>query len=287
MKLLTADAIPKVLREIPQPPKKLYLLGKLPPEHLIYLTIVGARNHTSYGKNTCMKLIEGLSGYPIVIVSGLALGIDTIVHDTALRAGLSTVAFPGSGLDPSVLYPRNNFALAQKILDAGGAIVSEFEPETKAALWTFPQRNRLMAGISRATLIIEATEKSGTLITARLATEYNRDVMAVPGSIFSEMSAGPHLLLRLGATPITKSEDILQQLGFDVSATDENKSEKLEALADCSAEEKEILGLLSEPTERDEIARSLGKPIHEINTTLSIMEIKGLIREEFGEIRRA
>lgn len=287
MKVITGDEIPKALREIPQPPKKLYLLGKLPPEHLIHLTVVGARNHTSYGKEACSKLIEGLAGYPIIVVSGLALGIDAVVHETALRVGLTTVAFPGSGLDPSVLYPRNNFALAQKIIDAGGAVVSEFEPETKAALWTFPKRNRLMAGISRATLIIEATEKSGTLITARLATEYNRDVMAVPGSIFSDMSSGPHLLLRLGATPVTKSEDILQQLGFDILEANENKNERLEALANCSDEEKEILKLLGEPIERDDIARSLNRPINEVNATLSVMEIKGLIKEEFGEIRRA
>ena len=133
----------------------------------------------------CKHLIEGLRGYPIVIVSGLAYGADAAAHRAALEVGLPTVAVPGSGLDWDILYPRANVGLAREILKAGGALLSEEEPETKAADWTFPKRNRVMAGLSRATLIIEAKELSGSLITARLTVEYNRELLVVPGSIFS------------------------------------------------------------------------------------------------------
>ena len=286
MHRIQKDNIPKALLELPEPPKKLYIIGTLPKEEQVYLTIVGSRKHTSYGRDACVRLIESLAGYPIVIVSGLAMGIDTIVHETALRVGLTTIAFPGSGLDPKVLYPRTNHRLAQKIVKQGGCLLSEFEPKTEAALWTFPKRNRLMAGISQATLIIEAEKESGTLITSRLATEYNRDVMALPGNIFSPTSSGTNMLLRLGATPITRSEDILEVLGFDIEDSVESHSKRLEALADCSDEEKKILAVLREALPRDELARILNKPVHEVNETLSILEIKGLLKEEYGEIRR-
>src|SRR3989344_5297892 len=158
IKKLTSGNFPPQLLEIPQPPKELF--------------IVGSRKYTTYGKEACEKLIEGLRGYPIVIVSGLALGIDSIAHKKALDVGLTTIAFPGSGLDPKVLYPATNAHLAERIVEAGGAVISEFEPDFRATPWSFPQRNRLMAGISDAVLVIEAEQKSGTLITSRLATEY-------------------------------------------------------------------------------------------------------------------
>lgn len=286
MKKISGDAIPKALREIPQPPKLLYVIGELPESHLIHLTVVGSRKHTSYGRDSCQALIRALAGYPVVIVSGLASGIDSIAHETALEVRLPTIAFPGSGLDPSVIAPRQNLKLAEKILEHGGCLVSELEPKATPTEWTFPQRNRLMAGISRATLIIEAQIKSGTLITAKLATDYNRDVLALPGPINSPNSEGTNMLLRIGATPITKPEDLLEALGFDVTNTAGPTQQRLDAILDCSPPEKEILEALSEPTERDELCRKLNKPIHEINMTLTIMELKGLIKEEYGEIRR-
>lgn len=282
MKLLEENEIPKQLLEIPQPPKKLYCIGTIPKPGSVYLTIVGSRKHTSYGRDVCEKLIEGLRGYPIVIVSGLALGIDSIAHRKAIDTGLTTVAFPGSGLNPKNLYPASNRVLAEKIVTSGGALISEFEPDTKAAMWTFPKRNRLMAGIAKAVLIIEAQEKSGTLITSKLATEYNRDIGAVPGSIFSELSAGTHMLIRLGATPIANASQLLELLGFEPTENTDVSRE----LIDCSIEELQILDLLREPIPKDELLRLLQKPIHEANATISILEIKGLIKEELGEIRR-
>ena len=279
------DLWPESFLEIPQPPKKLFIIGQIPdPKEYTYLCVIGSRKYSSYGREVCEKLIEGLTGYPIVIVSGLALGIDSLAHESALLNGLKTVAFPGSGLSKKVIYPRNNFSLAQKIVNSGGCLISELDPETKAAEWTFPQRNRLMAGISKAVLIIEAEEKSGTSITAKLAIDYNKDVFAVPGSIFSTNSAGPNRLIRDGATPIRNAEDLLLALGFKPNDNIETPNKIIE---NCSPEEKEILVLLNEPMARSEISRATGKSISEINQTLSIMEIKGIIKESLGEINRS
>lgn len=283
MKQLTGNDIPTIFQEIPQPPKTLYIQGSLPPEGTIYLTVVGSRKHTSYGMDVTRSLLRGLAGYPIAIVSGLALGIDTIAHQTALEVGLTTIAFPGSGLDDLVLAPASNKKLRDAILDAGGVVLSPFPPTFPANAWSFPERNRLMAGMSKATLVIEAAEKSGTLITARLALDYNRDVLVVPGPITSPASIGTNKLIRMGATPILRSEDILEALGFEVAHDSSDTRIPLEQL---SAEERAVLELLREPTERDEIARELGKPIYEISATLSMLEVKGFIKEELGEIRR-
>jgi len=280
---LKPEQFPKALLEIPQPPKTLYIRGKLPDKDIIYLAVVGSRKYTSYGKDVCEKLIRGLKGYPIVIVSGLAIGIDSIAHRTAINNNILTIAFPGSGLDNSILHPRTNIKLAQDIIDHGGCLISELEPSWKATLYSFPQRNRLMAGISKAVLIIEAEEKSGTLITARMALDYNRDVLAVPGNIFSSNSNGTNWLIRQGATPITSSEDILEALGFQIKKPKISDEDKY---IDCSIEEKKIIELLREPMERNDLIRESGMDTASANALLSIMEIKELIKEELGEIRK-
>lgn len=272
---------PNRLREIPDPPEKLYLKGTLPPEDSKWLCVVGSRKYSHYGKEVCERLIAGLSGYPTVIVSGLALGMDAIAHRAALLAKLACVAVPGSGLDPKVLYPSTNRRLAEEILQSGGALLSEFEPDFQATAWSFPQRNRIMAGLSDAALIIEAEQKSGTLITARLATEYNRDVFTIPGSIFSQTSAGPHMLIRLGATPITSSEQLLDALGFSPTNRSTLNANRYN---DCSEDELCIIKLLAEPLSREELIEKLGLPVGRANATLSLLEIKGLIKETLGEI---
>ncbi len=279
---LKPKQFPKPLLEIPQIPKQLFIRGKLPDKNSIYLAVVGSRKYTSYGKEICQKLIHGLKDYPIAIVSGLAIGIDSIAHRAALDVGLTTVAFPGSGLDNSVIHPRTNVLLAQEIVDNGGCLISEFEPNFIATLYSFPQRNRLMAGISKAVLIIEAEEKSGTLITARLALDYNRDVLVVPGSVFSSNSNGTNWLIKQGATPVTNSSDILDALGFKIEKKELTDREKY---ADCGKDEMKIIKLLREPMERDDLIRETKLPIGEAGAILSMMEIKGLIKEELGEIR--
>jgi DNA processing protein len=250
---------------------------------MIYLTIVGSRRYTSYGKDICEKLIKGLKDHPIVIVSGLAIGMDTIVHKTALEVGITTMSFPGSGLDNNVLHPRSNIKLAEQIVAHGGCLISEMDPSWKATLYSFPRRNRLMAGISRAVLIIEAEEKSGSLITARMALDYNRDVLAVPGSAFSSNSNGTNSLIKQGATPITCSNDILEALGFEIEKPNQSDEEKY---ADCDKNEMKVIELLREPMERDDLIRELKMNTGEANALLSMMELKELIKEELGEIRK-
>lgn len=280
IKTLEGEEIPEMLREIADSPTKIYLQGKLPSADTKILCVVGSRKYTQYGKDACEKLISGLRGYNICIVSGLALGIDGIAHKAALDAGLKTIAVPGSGLHESVLYPSTHKQLASKILEKGGALISEFEPKFQATPYSFPQRNRIMAGISNAVLVIEAEIKSGTLITSKFATEYNRDVLTVPGSIFSKNSDGPNMLIRLGATPIRNSEDILETLGFKINEEPQNLELKY---SDCSEEELLIIKILVEPMEKDELIRKMLMPTSKASAVISIMEIKGLIKESLGK----
>ncbi|MFA6297031.1 MAG: DNA-processing protein DprA [Candidatus Paceibacterota bacterium] len=285
--LLSQKEIPERLLHVHPIPKELYLCGTLPIlENFKTLAVVGARKHSVYGMEVCKKLIEGLSGYPIIIVSGLALGIDSISHQAALDANLLTIAVPGSGLDEKIIYPQSKLSLAKKILKSGGCLLSEYSPDAKAEPWFFPQRNRIMAGLADAVLIIEAEKKSGTLITARLALDYNKEVFAVPGNIFSPLSTGPHFLIKQGATPVTTSQDIVEGLGLvwrEEGGESKNTSATLTLFNECSPEEKEFLSLL--PSTRDEIIRTLKKPAQHVAMTISLLELKGLIKEEFGKIK--
>ena len=220
IRTLAPEEFPSLLHEIPDAPHALNCRGTLPSPDLKLLAVVGSRKHTSYGTQVVEHLIAGLRGYPIGIVSGLALGIDSLAHTAALQNDLYTIAVPGSGLDDSVLYPHSHLPLAHTILESGGGLLSEYDHTFAATPWSFPQRNRIVTGMSNATLLIEAGEKSGTLISARLASDYNREVLAVPGDIFSENSRGVHQFLKLGATPITHAEDILAALGIDPNHAD-------------------------------------------------------------------
>lgn len=213
---ISKDQFPKLLLEIPEPPKTLNYRGVLPLPDLKLLAVVGSREYTPYGEKVVEYLINGLRGYNIGIVSGLALGIDSLAHNAALANNLYTLAIPGSGLEDRVIYPARHKNLAHKILEQGGGLLSEFAPDFTATNWSFPQRNRLVCGISHATLIIEAAEQSGSLITARLCVDFNRDLLVVPGDIFSNNSRGVHQFLKLGATPVTEAKDILNALGLEV-----------------------------------------------------------------------
>lgn len=280
---LRAEEFPAQLLEISDPPKQLWCEGVLPAPETVLLTVVGSRKYTSYGKEICETLIGGLSGYDIAIISGLALGIDAIAHESAMKAGLKTIAVPGSGLDEKVLYPRSNVGLAKRILGAGGALLSEFPPDTPPAPWTFPKRNRIMAGLGKATLLIEASEHSGTLITARLAVVYNRELLVVPGSIFAPNSAGTHQFLKLGATPVTNAEDILRALGFTPSSDAPAREVNWDSLA---PDERLVMEALSETKYRDLLLLELGLSASEGNVLLMKMEIAGLITETPEGLRR-
>ncbi len=277
------DEFPPGLLEIPDIPASLSIVGAPLEKDAVYLAVIGSRANSSYGADACEKLIRGLAGSDIVIVSGLALGIDSVAHRAALKAGLRTVVFPGSGLSERALYPATNLSLAKEILAAGGTLVSEFPADAKARDYFFPLRNRLMAGIAQAVLVIEAAEKSGTLITAQLALDYGRDVLAVPGNITSPLSLGANLLIKQGAAPVTRSQDILEVFGMKQA---ELFGEKKTAVANLSDDERGIFELLAEPLPRDEILAACGLPASRANSLLSAMEIKGLIKEEYGEVRR-
>ena len=295
---------PPLLEEINDPPKQLYFAGQIPDYSKKFLCVVGSRKYTNYGREAIEFLIRELKDYPIVIVSGLALGIDSIAHRAALKNNISTIAIPGSGLHPSALHPQTHVMLAEEIIQSSGTLISEMEPEQKASLmmhdtvakkvfFSFPRRNRIMAGMCHAILVVEAETKSGTLITSKLATEYNREVLTIPGSIFSPHSDGPHMLLRLGATPIRNADDILEALNIgklDFKSTFNKGSDgKDSGYGDCSEKEMQIIKLLIEPLERDEILRQANIQhqisIGETQTLLSLLELKGLIKETMGEIR--
>ncbi len=272
---------PKQLLEIPQQPERLWLRGALPPEGTKILAVVGSRAMTRYGQEACERLISGLAGYPISIVSGLALGIDTCAHKAALAAGLHTLAVPGSGLDDSVLYPRTNRGFAKELLAKGGGMISEYTPETPSHVRYFPERNRIMVGLSNVVLIVEAGEKSGTLITARLASEYNRDLLCIPHRIGDPHAFGPHLFIRLGAALVSDSLHILEALGIPPRESGEHG-----ATPDLEDVELAVWELLEEPRTRDEILRDGDGGAGEILTALVSLELRGLIKEEFGAWRR-
>jgi len=270
------------LQQISQLPKQMDIAGTLPGVEYKYLCVIGSRINSSYGKAVCKTIIEGLAGYPIVIVSGLAIGIDSLAHEAALSVGLKTVAFPGSGLSMKVLYPVSRRNLAERIVEAGGAIISPFPYERDGTLWTFPSRNRLMAGISHAVLIIEAGPGSGTLLTAGNANEFGRDIFAVPGSIYSELSYGPHMLIRHGAAIIHSAADVLRELGFDSA----ERSQKVLNNLSLSEQEKIIVAELQISSQNtDYLLQKTGISPTALNICISRLEIEGVIVSENGLFR--
>lgn len=281
IRMLSAADFPGALGQIPEPPTNLWAMGTLPPVGTKYLAVVGSRALSPYGRMVCEYLVSGLAGYPISIVSGLALGADACAHKAALTSGLHTIAIPGSGLDDSVIYPRANVTLAKDILKAGGALLSEQEPDHTARAYDFPSRNRIMVGIANAVLVIEAGQKSGTLITARLAADYNRELLCVPHRINDPHAFGPHLFLRLGATLVSEPIHILEALKLPPK-----KGSPTAPPADLEDTELLIWRMLSEPLPRDEIVRKTKTEAGEALTALVALELRGLIKEELGAWRR-
>lgn len=273
---------PPLLQEVPDKPSSLYIRGELPEPTLKRLCVVGSRACSVYARRETARLIAGLAQHRVAILSGLALGIDAEAHKAALDAGLPTVAILPSSCDDSSIYPSTNRALAQRILLSGGALISEHAPKHKPRLFDFPGRNRIMAGMSDAVLIAEASEKSGTLITARLAMDYNREVLAVPHEIGKVSGAGGNRLIREGAALVRDSADILEVLGLKTS----EKPEQLALPSDLTPEETALLQVLSEAYARDELIDESGLSAQETNVALSSLLIRGLIVERLGKIER-
>lgn len=276
------------LMELSNIPKGLYVRGRLPEITLDamgratprILTVVGARKNTSYGRRAVEHLLSLLDKDEVIILSGLALGIDGEAHRTALKKNLRTITIPGSGLDSSVLYPSTHKSLAREILDNDGILISELEDNARAAQWTFVARNRIMAALSDAVLIIEAEEKSGTLVTGRQALELGRDIGAVPGDIFAPTSLGPLSLIRDGATPITTPEDLRQLLNLPEKNTTEKTS------LDLNEQEKIIMSLLREAKDKDTLLEESGLSLSDFLMTITTLEMKSYIEETFGEVRK-
>jgi DNA processing protein len=279
---LSPEHIPSKLLSLPKPPKELYVRGNLPDPALKLVTIVGPRNHTRYGKEAVEYIVRGLSSYSVGIVAGLALGIDALAHEYAIQYNLPTYAFPGSGLSPQAIYPATNRGLAERILHSGGGLISEFTPDTKGARWTFPSRNRLMAGIADIVLVIEASYDSGTMITAHTALEYGTSLGAVPGPIFSDQSRGSNHLLKQGALPVTSASDILREFGIPERLTTDTSLE----VANLTTVEKAIYTILKDPCSKNQLSEFLGLSISEISIALSLMELKGVAKEESGIVSR-
>ena len=275
--VLTIDdqAYPQLLKQIYAPPFILYYRGQLETFMGYLLAVVGTRKFSHYGQQVTEKLVRELAFNNLTIVSGLALGIDALAHSAALEAGGKTIAVLGSGLDRQNIYPAQNRYLADKIEAGHGLIMSEYPLGTLPLKHHFPQRNRLISGLSAATLVIEAGEKSGALITAMHALEQNREVFAVPGSIYSPVSAGANRLIKMGAKPVTSAKDIIETLNLaDAAAYIENKKVIPE-----SAEEELLLGQLSyEPVHIDELKQLTKLDTSIINSTLTIMEMKGMVK---------
>lgn len=267
---------PGPLKGIKNPPKLLFFRGNM--DQKIFkksLAIVGTRRITRYGKMVVDKFVSSLVINKITIISGFMYGVDTEAHQKCLEYGGKTVAVLGSGLN--VIYPLENEKLYQKILETSGAVISEYEPDFKPQLWTFPQRNRIVAGLaSLGALIIEAGEKSGALITAHLARQQGKKVFAVPGQITSSVSVGTNFLIKNHqAKMVTCAEDIL---GRKV------ETPSLFSLQELSVLEKKIFQVLeTEPLTADEIAKAIGQNIVETGKTLSLMSLKGFIAEFAGK----
>lgn len=270
---------PRLLKEIYNPPYIIYYKGRLDAGNEFNIAVVGARKYTAYGKMAAENIVEDLARSNLTIVSGLALGIDALAHAAALKGGGRALAVLGSGLDKANIYPSSNRYLAEKILASGGALVSEFSPGTPPLRHHFPQRNRIISGMSLGVLVIEAGEKSGSLITVNFALEQNREVFAVPGSIFSETSKGTNEIIKKGARVVTSANDIIEALDLaQITAYIDNKK----IIPETPEEEELIAHLTKEPTHINELVHLTKLDTNVINSTLTIMEMKGMVKNIGG-----
>ena len=267
---------PSRLAEIDQPPPVLYLRGALLDEDRWAVAMVGTRRITAYGRQATEEIAGTLARSGVTIVSGMARGVDAVAHQACLNAGGRTLAILGSGLDR--IYPPENRRLADEICEHG-ALLSDYPLGTPPDAANFPPRNRIISGLSRAVIVVEAGETSGALITAAFAAEQGRDVYAVPGSIFAPQSKGTNRLIRDGASPLLNSQDVLQNL--NLASVQEYRQARLSLPADAT--EAQLYQLLSEePLHVDEIRARSSLPIELVSSALTMMELKGMIRHLGG-----
>lgn len=267
---------PLHLKEIDQPPPVLYLRGTFTAEDAWAVAIVGTRAVTSYGRQVTEELATVLAQNGVTVVSGLARGVDAIAHSAALKAGGRTLAVLGSGVDK--IYPPEHRSLAEKIM-AQGAVLSDYAPGTPPEAVNFPPRNRIISGLSMAVVIVEAGNTSGALITAEFAVEQGRDVFAVPGQVFAPQSKGTNRLIANGAKALLKPADVLEAL--DLTRNIERR--EIRRAVPSDATEAALLKLLeAESVHVDELRSKLDLPVEKISAALTMMELKGLVRQVGG-----
>lgn len=269
---------PEVLREVESAPLVLYMKGEYKPEDRYAVAVVGSRKHTGYGEAVARKFSAELAISGLTIVSGMARGIDTLAHISALSAGGRTLAVLGSG--PDVPYPPENRKLAGMVAESG-AIISEFPPGTSPLRENFPRRNRLISGLSLGVLVVEATASSGSLITAKYALEQNREVFAVPGNIISENSGGTNRLIRQGAKPVLETNDILEELAPVLKGF--IRAEQRQAARLSDGEDRLCACMTREPKHIDLLSREAQLPVQIMLDMLLSLELKGLVRQSGGK----
>jgi DNA processing protein len=273
-----SEGYPDYLREIPAPPGLLYLQGEIKEIDRFAVAVVGTRRLTTYGRQVTRELVTGLVSNGVTIVSGLARGIDSIAHKTALELGGRTIAVLGSGLD--TVYPAEHRPLAASIIrDGQGAVISEYGLGVKPEARNFPPRNRIISGLSLGVVIVEAGARSGALITANYALEQDRDVFAVPGNITSPASKGPNRLLQEGAKLVTSACDILEELNLHMVF--EQTAVQL-ALPETADEAALMAHLSAQPVHVDELSRASGLSSNLVSSTLTLMELKGMVQQVGG-----
>lgn len=274
------DNYPKLLKEIYDPPIVLYYFGDILAHDKWAIAIVGTRKITGYGQAITEKFARQLSEAGLTIVSGLARGVDACAHLAALESNGRTLAILGGGLKR--IFPPENIALAKRIADGFGAVISEFSPDEPSLQGNFPARNRIISGLSLATLVTEAAEDSGSLITAKCSLEQGREVFAIPGPITSELSKGPSVLIQQGARLVTDPVEILEELGIDRPKRNKGQQTKNADIKLSETEEKIINVLENENKHVDEICRNLGLSAAHVSASLIKMEIQGLIKNLGG-----
>ena len=262
------ESYPELLRHIPDPPFLLYVRGNRNAWLGQCFGVVGTRALSEYGKRVVPHITLDIARAGFNIVSGLAAGIDTLAHKTAIEAGVPTIAVLGCGIDDATIFPPQNLELAHKIIEKGGTVIGEYAVGTHGTKFSFPQRNRIISGLSRGVLVVEADEISGALITARCAADQGRDVFAIPGNIFAKTSQGTNNIIKKGAKMVTCAEDILEEYEIYL------KKVERKIQADNEFEEKILAVLSSEPVGIDDIIRQTGLAAHEANATLMVMELK-------------
>jgi len=288
--LTPADAAyPPLLREIASPPPQLFVRGNVEALSLPQLAIVGSRSATPSGVETARSFAAHLASLGFCITSGLAEGIDAAAHQGALAGQGLTIAVCGTGLD--IVYPRHHAQLAENIVASGGALVSEFAPGTTVQRANFPRRNRLISGLSVGTLVVEASLRSGALITARHAMEQGREVFAIPGSIHNPVARGCHRLIRDGAKLVETAEDIVEELRgllaglrqSDAGPAGEIRAEHAGSAAEPDAQYAQLLAAMGwDPVEADSLVTRSGLTIGEVSSMLLLLEMQGTVRALSG-----